>query len=106
MSFRIALVILAIAVSSGPLSARRVDRAYHASAGRVATAADTFRNLPVAFVENRGQADSAVRYYAQGSRYAFYLTRDAVILSFLNDAGSEGHTVALRFPGSNPAPTV
>ena len=106
MPIRIAAVIIAIAVSSGPLSARRVDRAHPAPAGRSATAAATLGNLPVAFVENRGQTDSAVRYYARGSRYAFYLTRDAVILSFLNEAVTEGHTLALRFPGSNPAHTV
>ena len=29
---------------------------------------------PVSFVENRGQTDASVRYYAQGNRFAFYLT--------------------------------
>jgi len=106
MSIRIALVILAIAASSGSTSARRVDRAHHTPDGRAVTTADTLSRLPVAFVENRGQIDSTVRYYARGSRYGFYLTRDAVILSFLNEAVSDGHTLALRFPGSNPAHTI
>jgi hypothetical protein len=59
-------------------------------------------NLPVAFVENRGQVDAKVRYYAQGERYAFYLTRDEVVLSFANQAATEDLALRLRFPGSNP----
>src|SRR3984893_4108216 len=31
-----------------------------------------YANLPLTFVENRGQTDSRVRYSAQGSGYAFY----------------------------------
>jgi hypothetical protein len=53
-------------------------------------------NLPLTFIENRGQKDSHVRYYAQGNGYAFYLTRDGIVLSF-----REGST-ALRFLGANP----
>ena len=36
--------------------------------------ARSLASLPVAFVENRGQTDSRVRYYAQGSGFGFYLT--------------------------------
>ena len=39
------------------------------------------RQTPAAFVENRGQLDGEVRYYAQGRRYAFYLT--PAVLSFV-----------------------
>src|SRR5262245_29812865 len=41
-----------------------------------------YATLPVAFVENRGQADERLRYYAHGQGYAFYLTREEVMLSF------------------------
>jgi hypothetical protein len=62
-----------------------------------------FANLPPAFVENRGQADARVRYYAQGPRYAFHLTRDAAMLSFTEDArATRGVTLGLRFIGGNP----
>src|SRR5688572_20926209 len=43
-------------------------------------------NLPLTFVENRGQTDRRVRYYAQGARYAFYFTREAVVFSFRKGA--------------------
>ena len=44
--------------------------------------------------------DSEVRYYAQGRRYAFYLTRDRAMLSFLDSSAQAGVTLALGFPGS------
>ena len=40
-----------------------------------------YAKLPVAFVENVGQADPSVRYYAQGSRFGFYLTQKEVVLA-------------------------
>ena len=88
---------------------------------------NAYANLPLAFVENRGQVDARVGYYAQGSRYAFYFTPEAIILSFLKGdsaapaAGQGAHdiatvvaattaetpatqgvTLALRFLGGNP----
>src|SRR5215831_5003675 len=59
-------------------------------------ALDAYARLPLAFVENRGQQDDRVRYYAHGNRYAFYLTRDGVVLSFAKGS------VALRFRRANP----
>ena len=53
----------------------------------------------VRFEENRGQTDPRVRYYAQGSRYAFYLTRDEVVLSFMNEPTTRGVTLALLSGG-------
>src|SRR5262245_19138921 len=87
---------------------------------------DAYANLPLTFVENRGQTDARVRYYAQGSRYAFYITPEAIMLSFLKDGGpaaaanrgvrdiatvaaaaaerpaAQGAALALRFVGGNP----
>jgi hypothetical protein len=46
----------------------------------------TYSKLPVSFVENRGQTDKQVRFVAQGSDYAFFLTRNEVVLSLTNRA--------------------
>src|SRR3954453_8726880 len=71
--------------------------------------AEAFSKLPVSFVENRGQTDAAVRYYAQGKRFAFYMTASEVMMSFLDrQAGGEGGesplglALALRFVNSDP----
>ena len=59
-----------------------------------------------AFIENRGQADPRIRYYAAGSRYTFQLTRDAALLTFLKDPanGADGGVVlAMGFAGANPS---
>ncbi len=55
-----------------------------------------YATLPLTFVENRGQTDARVRYYAQGPRYAFYLTGEEVVLSFESGSG------ATRVSGSKP----
>src|SRR4051812_31277896 len=49
-----------------------------------------YANLPVAFVENRGQTDARVRFYAQGSRFAVHLTPDAATLSLVEPTGGRG----------------
>lgn len=44
-----------------------------------------------------------MRFYGQGPRYAFHFTRDAVMLSFMEDtAASRGVVLGLRFIGANP----
>jgi Beta-propeller repeat len=121
---------------SGPdFHLRAVERATPASPGfdgNREQVLDAYANLPIAFVENRGQADSRVRYFAQGSRYAFYLTRDEVVLSFEERSGApssipgaqrsdsptvvtaavvkepatQGVALALRFLGGNPQVVV
>jgi beta-propeller repeat-containing protein len=66
-----------------------------------------YASLPLAFVENRGQIDSRVRFYAQGSRYAFHFTRDAAVLSFVDaNGGTRGVVLSLRFVGGNPKVTL
>jgi hypothetical protein len=71
-------------------------------------AADAYAKLPVSFVENHGQTDAAVRYYAQGNRFAFYMTPSEVLMSFLDRPSSSGaqsplgQALALRFVGSDP----
>ena len=91
---------------------------------------NAYANLPLAFVENQGQVDTRVRYYAQGPRYAFYFTPESVVLSFLKGdsaaatasqgahdvapvgaattaetPATQGVALALRFIGGNPQAT-
>ena len=71
------------------------------SAAASHVAANPLANLPLTFVENRGQTDARVRYYAQGPRYAFYLTPRDIVLAFLADASTtEGHALSMRFVGA------
>src|SRR3982751_1779100 len=63
---------------------------------------NAYAALPVAFIENRGQAGASVRYYARGTGFAFYLTGRAVTLSFSPSDNHPGATLALRFVGANP----
>ena len=67
----------------------------------------SFAALPVAFVENRGQTDADVRYYARGDRYGFYFTDQAIVLAFQPEragACDAGNSVvaSLQFVGANP----
>ena len=52
--------------------------------------------LPLTFIENQGQRDNRIRYYAQGDGYSVFLMHDGVVLSF-----REG-SATLRFIGTNP----
>src|SRR5262249_34078661 len=70
-------------------------------AGNVPRAAAARPPLPLVFVPNRGQTDARVRFYAQGTRYGFYLTRDRVVLSLLGKRKDRGVALALRFLGAN-----
>src|SRR5262249_24096250 len=74
-----------------------------------AAAFETNRELPLPFVENQGQTDARVRYFAQGPRYAFYPTREEIVLSRTNAVASTATesaahriTLALQFLGANP----
>jgi len=98
-----------IAIGNPPASATRLDsrvtsRAISDSA--VAAREERVRNdyakLPVAFVENVGQTNASVRYYAQGSRFAFYLTQKEVRLALTKENVDSGVALALRFIGGNP----
>jgi hypothetical protein len=68
-----------------------------------ADALTAYASLPLAFVENRGQTDPRVRFYAHGPRYTFHLTRDGAMLSFLEtQTADRGVALGLRFVGANP----
>lgn len=112
-------LLIAIGIAARPGASSRFDRTArppdtpaHAETRRPtqtpaqARSLDAYAKLPLAFIENRGQADARVRYYAQGARYAFYLTQDEVVMSFLDASATAGHTLALRFPGSRAARAI
>src|SRR5262249_3936657 len=72
----------------------------------VAMPSQAFGTFPLTFVENRGQTHAPVRYYAQGPRYAIYVTQRDMVLTFLKDGrvpSGDGHVLALRFLDANPA---
>jgi hypothetical protein len=105
-SSRLVTSIVAVAVAIGSSSYSSRAAGPHAPDSRAAQILRDYANLPGAFVENRGQTDPRVRYYAQGPRHAFYLTRDELILSFMDEAAARRLALALRFPGSNPRRTL
>jgi hypothetical protein len=91
--------IIAVGVAiwtSSPASARGSDQALGTR-----QILNTYANLPLTFVENRGQTHARVRYHAQDNRRAFYLTREEVVLSLMPEE-TRGLALALRFLGSNP----
>ncbi|MDQ1733230.1 MAG: hypothetical protein QOK10_3389, partial [Pseudonocardiales bacterium] len=89
-------------------SGRRADQV--APAAKTARQSAThvlqsYAGLPLAFVANRGQTDRRARYYALGSRYAFYVTRKGVVLSLVKRSTTlrtRGVALAWRFGGASP----
>lgn len=65
-----------------------------------------YAQLPVAFVENRGQTDARVRYYARGDRFAFYLMTHEVKLALARSGAVRPLALSLRFVGSTGSPAV
>jgi len=62
-------------------------------------ALDAYGKLPLSFVPNAGQTDRRVRYYAQGSGFGFFFTRQKAVLAF--EKSKRGQALELRFPGSS-----
>ena len=69
---------------------------------QAATAQKAFAAMPLAFVQNRGQTDARVRYYALGNHYAFFATRDELMLSLTKDKPARSLALGLRFIDRNP----
>jgi Beta-propeller repeat len=106
VSFAIAgvgiVTLLTAASVTGQTAARRAPAAAAMPSAGVARAIAANAGLPLGFVENRGQTDSRVRYYAQGNRYAFYVTRDEVMLALAKKETTSQLALALRFVNRNP----
>jgi hypothetical protein len=57
-----------------------------------------YGKLPLSFIENKGQTDRQVRYYAQGSGYSFFFTNTKVQLVLAK--GKREQALDLRFLGA------
>jgi hypothetical protein len=65
-----------------------------------------YANLPLAFVENRGQIDKRVLYSAQRGGFAAHFTSEQVVYSLGRDQASRSAVVALRFLQANRGVSV
>ena len=77
-----------------------VERAQSPDADRERLMA-AYADLPLTFVENRGQTDARVDFLAQGPRHAVYVTPQEIALT-LQQRGGAGVALALRFVGADP----
>ena len=109
----VGLVMAGIVIGTAGLSTPSPEASDRSSEGAVGAlmarqqqAADDYAKLPVSFVENKGQTDARVRYFAQGNGYSFFMTPSEVMLSFAKDSTGKqtphGLALALRFVGGNP----
>jgi hypothetical protein len=64
-----------------------------------------YGDLPLTFIENRGQTDSRVVFHVQGPGQGIYLTKDAIALTLSKPSG-KGVALNLRFLGANPNPAL
>src|SRR4051812_1457455 len=71
----------ALATQAAPTRPASAGHGAARAGGPTAGAEQAFGSLPLAFVANRGQTDPRVRYYAAGARFAFFATRDELMLS-------------------------
>ena len=103
------VVVIMLVLVGGVLPTHAyTDRWKNGNAGtRAATVA--YGNLPLMFIENRGQMAEAVRYYLPGSDRTVYLTDDAIWVTLhpsVQDGKCSGMTLKLSFPGANPHLTM
>ncbi|HEX7365052.1 MAG TPA: SBBP repeat-containing protein, partial [Dehalococcoidia bacterium] len=79
-------------------------------------AEEAFNELPILFIENRGQLDGAVEYYVKAPSQTLYLTKESIIfdLSRYNQAEATGVgdgqadrlVFSLDFLGADKQPTI
>ncbi|HET6172388.1 MAG TPA: SBBP repeat-containing protein [Gaiellales bacterium] len=106
--------IVTLAVASAITAVQTVGpdggaRAYGAQAPRPKKPVGperAFAAMPLAFVQNQGQTDARVRYYALGNHYAFFATRDELMLSLTKNKPARQLALALRFIGRNAHSTT
>jgi Beta-propeller repeat len=104
----VAAIAMAFSVTHAPASQPSAQDGAPALTAQQQQAAAAYAKLPVSFVENRGQTDARVRYYARGNGYAFYMTPSEVMLMFAKQDGAtrsdetrDEVALALQFLGSN-----
>ncbi|MEW6683481.1 MAG: SBBP repeat-containing protein [Nitrospirota bacterium] len=91
--------------ASTPLAQQEVPEK-HAAVGKASTAQiqRAYGNLPLSFIQNKGQVDQRVLFYEQGSGHATSFMKDGISLSLVNRRGSE--TIKLVAVGGNKKPTI
>jgi uncharacterized protein (TIGR03437 family) len=62
--------------------------------------------IPVAFEENRGQADDPVRFLAHGSGSVLQLSSREAVLSLANPQAASSNLLRMRWLGGNAAPVL
>jgi hypothetical protein len=72
-----------------------------AAAGKAAVV-ENYGRLPLFFIENRGQVDQRVKYYARGSGHTTFFTREGVVLSLAQGQKDNGRKPGR--PGLDAAP--
>jgi hypothetical protein len=102
---RIVITILAVVFPFTNLNQRVAAHAAVPREVRQSLTADA-PTLPVPFVENRGQVDARVRYYARGHRFGFFLTPDAMTVALDANASGRALALSLRFAGANTSPRM
>ncbi len=75
-----------------------------AAAPAAAAAAASYAGLPLYFVRNEGQTDSAVKFYERGPRHTAFFTSTGLVLSLAGKKGTE--TVSIAFDGAGTAPEI
>ncbi|HUX09060.1 MAG TPA: SBBP repeat-containing protein, partial [Terriglobia bacterium] len=112
--------MLLLLMTWGVLAAGAAEK----SPKRPAPSKPQYAALPLAFEQNRGQVNPAVKFLARGSGYAIFLTEKDAVLSFERSAANPpfpvgrpagraaGHrnlskdVLRLRWVGANPAPRL
>jgi hypothetical protein len=64
------------------------------------------RDLPLSFIENRGQVDRRADYYLQGGGASVYFTPQGLAMSVAPDGGGLPTELAVEFPGADPVSPV
>jgi hypothetical protein len=66
-----------------------------------------YAKLPLSFEENRGQADSSVKFLSHGTDYSILLTSSKVFLNLPSKGTAAAHsTIGVTFPGASSSPAI
>ena len=82
----VAAFLVATPPASGPQMTKRTSQWTDRSQGQ-----NAYAKLPITFVENRGQTNQDVRYFARGPHYAFFLKPNEVVLSLMKPSPKLTH---------------
>ena len=64
---------------------------------------DAYGELPMSFIENAGQANPSVKYYARSSNCGIYFAKDEAVVSLIKETKPvRGVALALKFLGASP----